>query len=93
MEEQWKCSDHTPLVQTVGRIEAKVDLALKNQDEFRDSIDILAKNGVNERATIAQIQKPIVWARRILLGTLGAIGILAVQSLFPKLIKWLAGTL
>jgi hypothetical protein len=93
VDEQWKCSDHTPLVQTVGRIEGKLDIALQNQDEFRAAIETLTTNGVKERAAITQIRAPITWAKRVLLGTAGAVGLLILQSVFPKLIKLLAGVL
>jgi hypothetical protein len=92
-DEQFRCSDHTGMVQAVGRIEGKLDTALENQDEFRAAIVTLTQNGVKERADILQIRKPIMWAKRILLGTLGAIGLLVVQSIFPKFIKWIAGVL
>jgi hypothetical protein len=92
-DEQFRCVDHTEMAQAVGRIEGKLDTALENQDGFREAIDTLTANGVRERADIIQIRKPIQWATRIALGTLGAIGLLVVQSVFPKFIKWVAGAL
>jgi hypothetical protein len=93
VDEQFRCSDHTEMAKAVGRIEGKLDTALLNQDEFREAIETLTTNGVKERAAITQIRAPITWAKRVLLGTAGAVGLLILQSVFPKLIKLLAGVL
>jgi hypothetical protein len=99
-DQGWRCSDHTAMVQSVGRIEGKLDSVLEGQEEFRGCLDKLTENGyrrdqdaAKERAEIVRIAKPYIWAKRILAGTLGAIGIILVQQLFPKIIKALAGAL
>jgi hypothetical protein len=104
----WRCPDHTPLVQAVGRTEGKIDTILANQQNIKDGVEKLVSESnarliehTNDKISFSRMHDadmkalveagvPYKWAKRVVVGTGGAVGILLIQGLFPKLLHFLA---
>ena len=92
------CADHTKLVMDVGEIKGQNRILIEGQHAIKQSLDILAQNRTMDKAEAKILHErdtrklddaslPYKWAKRAAIATGGGIGILFIQTIFPKLLK------